>query len=516
MSIDKWNDEVTEGKIIIVRRPNQMPYQVTEFYNLKDALEVYSDGYFKMPSLNEQIKYGTFDIENDKEYIEDIKNGLKEAGIDENTPYYEVNKEILPKYKYKPITKENELEILSDLVDDNMHAGHVFIAEKGMTNLEFAEEIFRWTRGHNEPSFESIAIKLFDTDELSLFRNAIENDDKEEFEELLKNKKELINVHDEYGRTPLMNAVICNDIEKMEQLIKNGANIDDFERSYNKWSKDSLGIAFFKDKKEIFQELLKAGANPYNENSSVNNYINLYEQLQTNNYKNKDIYLDFIKKDTHLIYLVDNFKHDILKEAYKNMPEKELEKLENYKNKKYINFMKSREIVSPELYKNVIDKVRLEIYDYIKENLKIEDEKINKENKKEFIEYANNNGLDGSLQFYSTRIAFGDDISTLNDFQKQLNKDIKNLYKQWKDEKKYQEFKDSMIVTLSKKEETNEAAFVLKIKDLTKDLFEEQKNEIFNDVINYVDKQVKLYSKINENTNQNTTTDTDSKTGGRK
>ena len=513
MSIEKWNDEVTEGKVIIVRQPHQMPYQVTEFYDLKDALEAYSDGYFKMPSLNEQIKDGQLDIEYDKEFIEKIKNNLKEAGIDENTPYYEVEKEWLPEYKYKHITKENELKILSDVVADDMHAGHVFIAEKGMTNLEFAEEIFRWTRGHNEPSFESIAIKLFDTDELSLFRNAIENDDKEEFEELLKNKKELINVHDEYGRTPLMNAVLCNDIEKVQQLIKNGANIDDFERNYNKWSKDSLSIAFFNDKKEIFQELLKAGANPYNENKSVHNYISLYEQLQTNNYKNKDTYLDFIKKDTHLIYLVDTFKHDILKEAYKNMPGEELE---DYKNKKYINFMKGEEIVSSDLFINVIDKVRLEIYDYIKENLKIENEKINKENKKEFIEYANNNGLDGSLKFYSTRIAFGDDISTLNDFQKQLNKDIKNLYKQWKDEKKYQEFKDSMIVTLSKKEETNEAAFVLKIKDLTKDLFEEQKNEIFNDVINYVDKQVKLYSKINENTNQNTTTDTNSKTGGRK
>ena len=285
MSIDKWNDEVTEGKIIIVRRPHQMPYQVTEFYDLEDALEAYSDGYFKMPSLNEQIKDGQLDIEYDKEFIEKIKNNLKEAGIDENTPYYEVEKEWLPEYKYKHITKENELKILSDVVADDMHAGHVFIAEKGMTNLEFAEEIFRWTRGHNEPSFESIAIKLFDTDELSLFRNAIENDDKEEFEELLKNKKELINVHDEYGRTPLMNAVMCNDIEKMQQLIKNGANIDDFERRDDKWSKNSLSIAYFNDKKEAFQELLKAGANPYNENKKVYNHISLYEQLKINNYK---------------------------------------------------------------------------------------------------------------------------------------------------------------------------------------------------------------------------------------
>lgn len=145
------NDFVEPGEILIIQIPHQSKPKIASFNDIDEALNAYSDEYVSYPSLSKQIKNGDIDFD----LLEDIRDEIyNEHGeiFDTDTPYYETNSE------YYFLDKK---ELLSFLVKDDMHEGHLLIAQENETYKEFIDRAFESTRGHNEPSYSSILSKFY-------------------------------------------------------------------------------------------------------------------------------------------------------------------------------------------------------------------------------------------------------------------------------------------------------------------------------------------------------------------
>ena len=140
------NDFVEPGEILIIRIPHQLKPKIARFNNIDEALNAYSDEYVSYPSLSKQIKNGDIDFDLLEDIRDEIYNEYGEI-FDTNTPYYETNSE------YYFLDKE---ELLSFLVKDDMHEGHLLIAKENETYKEFIDRAFESTRGHNEPIYNLI------------------------------------------------------------------------------------------------------------------------------------------------------------------------------------------------------------------------------------------------------------------------------------------------------------------------------------------------------------------------
>ena len=140
------NDFVEPGEILIIRIPHQKNPKIARFNDIDEALNAYSDEYVSYPSLSKQIKNGDIDFDLLEDIRDEIYNEYGEI-FDTDTPYYQTNSE------YYFLDKE---ELLSFLVQDDMHAGELLIAKENETYKEFIDRAFESTRGHNEPSYNSI------------------------------------------------------------------------------------------------------------------------------------------------------------------------------------------------------------------------------------------------------------------------------------------------------------------------------------------------------------------------
>lgn len=140
------NDFVEPGEILIIQIPHQSKPKIASFNDIDEALNAYSDEYVSYPSLSKQIKNGDIDFDLLEDIRDEIYNEYGEI-FDTDTPYYQTNSE------YYFLDKE---ELLSFLVQDDMHAGELLIAKENETYKEFIDRAFESTRGHNEPSYNSI------------------------------------------------------------------------------------------------------------------------------------------------------------------------------------------------------------------------------------------------------------------------------------------------------------------------------------------------------------------------
>lgn len=148
-------EKVITGEVVIVQRPHRDNTKLYWYVDIDDAFDKFCENVYNAPSLNEQIQQGCFDPEADKETIDYLKSELSKEGLDADTPYFEIMED-WSYDKYFKQTAENKERILDILAEDDMHAGRVFVAEDGETYEEFAERIFNYTRGHNEPSYREI------------------------------------------------------------------------------------------------------------------------------------------------------------------------------------------------------------------------------------------------------------------------------------------------------------------------------------------------------------------------
>lgn len=140
------NDFVEPGEILIIQIPHQSKPKIASFNDIDEALNAYSDEYVSYPSLSKQLKNGDIDFDLLEDIRDEIYNEYGEI-FDTDTPYYQTNSE------YYFLDKE---ELLSFLVQDDMHAGELLIAKENETYKEFIDRAFESTRGHNEPSYNSI------------------------------------------------------------------------------------------------------------------------------------------------------------------------------------------------------------------------------------------------------------------------------------------------------------------------------------------------------------------------
>lgn len=140
------NDFVEPGEILIIRIPHQKNPKIARFNDIDEALNAYSDEYVFYPSLDEQIKNEEIKFDEFQSLRSKLK---KEFGDSFNVfaSYYQTENE-----DYF-LDKE---ELLSFLVQDDMHTGELLIAKENETYKEFIDRAFESTRGHNEPSYNSI------------------------------------------------------------------------------------------------------------------------------------------------------------------------------------------------------------------------------------------------------------------------------------------------------------------------------------------------------------------------
>lgn len=155
----KKNDKTTKD-VVIVRRPHQMPVKVFSYDNMSDAIKSWRDSftytvYKNVEDFAKSIGWSDLSEDGAIEDMENMKNALKEAGLDENAPFAEFMIGYGESFLKNP-EDFNEMDAFSETVADDMSSAGIFEAEDGETYEKFAERIFKYTRGHNAPSLEQI------------------------------------------------------------------------------------------------------------------------------------------------------------------------------------------------------------------------------------------------------------------------------------------------------------------------------------------------------------------------
>ena len=147
-------NKVTVGEVVIVRRPHTMTVRVYSYYDIDDAFESW-------------IEKGIFiSHENYRDYVEEmgeeneeVKERLIEEGIGLESPFVEFASSPSRDMELYP-WDGNKVKFLSAIIEDDMHAAGIFIAQDGETYADFVDRIIAGTRGHNEPSKAAIMAKL--------------------------------------------------------------------------------------------------------------------------------------------------------------------------------------------------------------------------------------------------------------------------------------------------------------------------------------------------------------------
>lgn len=150
MNEKKLTDTARAGEVIIVRRPHTMPVRVYSYYDIEEAFEAWIEKGIFISHAN----YSDY-VEEMGEKNEEIKERLIEEGIGLESPFVEFASSPSRDMEIYP-WDGNKLKFLCAIIEDDMHAAGIFIAEVGETYGDFVERILAGTRGHNEPSKKSV------------------------------------------------------------------------------------------------------------------------------------------------------------------------------------------------------------------------------------------------------------------------------------------------------------------------------------------------------------------------
>jgi len=155
--MNKLTDVIPVGEIVIAQKPHQSKMKFYHYENLDKAFENFcGDKVAQMSSLKQQIEDNLYDEELDGKIIQNIKDGLKNDGLDEDTPYYEILFDWTYD-KYHPISQKDKERILSIIAADDMSQAIVFVAQENMTYKDFSEKIFKLVNiGNDYIPFEEI------------------------------------------------------------------------------------------------------------------------------------------------------------------------------------------------------------------------------------------------------------------------------------------------------------------------------------------------------------------------
>lgn len=147
-------NKVTVGEVVIVRRPHTQQVKLYWYGDVDEAFDAWKNEGIFMRYENYEDYVNELGEEN-----EEVKQRLIEEGIGLESPFVEfspcVNRD-MEIYCWDG----NKIKFLSAIIEDDMHAAGIFIAQDGETYGDFVERILAGTRGHNEPSKTSIMATL--------------------------------------------------------------------------------------------------------------------------------------------------------------------------------------------------------------------------------------------------------------------------------------------------------------------------------------------------------------------
>lgn len=146
------DDLTNKGEVCIVLRPHQMPCKVLSYVSVDDAFNSWKDkGIF---CIHNNFAEFCENFAGDDDFIEHSREKLESAGIDPKSSFCEFSVSDTMEADFIPCPVD-KLDLLQQLVDDDMYGSHVFVAD-GQSYREWIDEIYRYTRGHNEPSVGKI------------------------------------------------------------------------------------------------------------------------------------------------------------------------------------------------------------------------------------------------------------------------------------------------------------------------------------------------------------------------
>lgn len=150
-------NKVTVGEVVIVRRPHTQQVKLYWYGDVDEAFDTWKNEGTFMQYENAENYINELGIESGEE-SEEVKKRLVDAGINLDSPFVE----------FAPSSRDmelypwdgNKVKFLSAIIEDDMHAAGIFIAQDGETYADFIDRIIDGTRGHNEPSKTSIMATL--------------------------------------------------------------------------------------------------------------------------------------------------------------------------------------------------------------------------------------------------------------------------------------------------------------------------------------------------------------------
>ena len=150
-------NKVTVGEVVIVRRPHTQQAKLYWYGDVDEAFDAWKNEGIFVPYENAEDYINELGLE--VEEIEAVKQRLTEAGIGLDSTFVEFSPSPSRDMEIYP-WDGNKLKFLSAIIEDDMHAAGIFIAQDGETYGDFVERILAGTRGHNEPSKEAVMATL--------------------------------------------------------------------------------------------------------------------------------------------------------------------------------------------------------------------------------------------------------------------------------------------------------------------------------------------------------------------
>ena len=154
----KLTSNVTAGEVVIVRRPHTQQAKLYWYGDVDEAFDAWKNEGTFMQYENAENYINELGIESGEE-SEEVKKRLVDAGINLDSPFVEFASSPSRDMELYP-WDGNKVKFLSAIIEDDMHAAGIFIAQDGETYGDFVERILAGTRGHNEPSQTSIMATL--------------------------------------------------------------------------------------------------------------------------------------------------------------------------------------------------------------------------------------------------------------------------------------------------------------------------------------------------------------------
>ena len=151
-------NKVTVGEVVIVRRPHTQQVKLYWYGDVDEAFDAWKNEGTFMQYENAENYINELGIESGEE-SEEVKKRLVDAGINLDSPFVEFAPSPSRDMELYP-WDGNKVKFLSAIIEDDMHAAGIFIAQDGETYDDFVERIIEGSRGHNEPSKTSIMATL--------------------------------------------------------------------------------------------------------------------------------------------------------------------------------------------------------------------------------------------------------------------------------------------------------------------------------------------------------------------